>query len=102
MGNDPNDANDPDSPDAPEHNAALEQVAERLRDVTEKVEHLTLAVQSRDVIGQAKGILMERYGLTGDQAFEVLASVSSNTNTKLHQVAVDLVITRTLCGLPER
>jgi len=32
-------------------------------------EHLRRAVDSRDLIGQAKGILMERYKITGDQAF---------------------------------
>jgi AmiR/NasT family two-component response regulator len=101
MGNHPNDLNGQDKPHAP-GDAALEQVVERLREVTEKVEGLTLAVQSRDVIGQAKGILMERYGISGDQAFEVLASVSSTTNTKLHQVAADLIVTRTLRGLPQQ
>lgn len=35
-------------------------------------EHLTQAVHGRDLIGQAKGILMERHKLTGDQAFTVL------------------------------
>ncbi|BBE23485.1 hypothetical protein MN0502_23680 [Arthrobacter sp. MN05-02] len=76
----------------------LEQVAERLREVSEKVEHLTHALQNRDLIGQAKGILMERYGLTSEQAFELLAVTSSTTNTKLHRVAVELVTTGRLSG----
>lgn len=93
MGNDPN---------GPRYIAALDRVTERLREVTERVEHLTIAIENRDVIGQAKGILMERYGLSGDQAFEVLVSVSSTTNTKLHQVAADLITTRTLRGFPQQ
>jgi GAF domain-containing protein len=45
---------------------------------------------SRDVIGQAKGILMERYRLTADQAFAVLARVSQERNRKLADVAREL------------
>lgn len=45
------------------------------------------AVQSRDVIGQAKGILMERHKMTGNQAFVLLAKTSQNTNVPLRQVA---------------
>ncbi|OUM41814.1 ANTAR domain-containing protein [Arthrobacter sedimenti] len=100
MGHDPNDP--ADGVTGRDRLAALEQVSERLREVTEKVEHLTIALQSRDVIGQAKGILMERYGLTGEQAFELLTVTSSNTNTKLLQVAVELVTTGRLSGTPQQ
>ena len=53
-------------------------------------EHLNQAVAARDVIGQAKGILMERHKLTADQAFAVLTRASQQTNTKLVDVAVAL------------
>jgi GAF domain-containing protein len=59
---------------------------------------LRVAVASRDVIGQAKGVLMERYRLTPDAAFALLARVSQDTNTKLHDVAERLTQTG---GLPE-
>lgn len=49
--------------------------------------HLTAALSARDVIGQAKGILMERHKLTADQAFAVLARASQRSNTKLVDVA---------------
>lgn len=49
------------------------------------------ALANRDTIGQAKGILMERYKITGQQAFLLLSRASSNTNTKLHAVAENLV-----------
>ncbi len=56
-------------------------------------EHLRRAVSSRDLIGQAKGILMERYRITADQAFQVLARVSQQTNRKLVDVAEELTRT---------
>jgi hypothetical protein len=52
-----------------------------------RVSGLTVALQSRDVIGQAKGILMERFGITQDQAFSMLAESSQHTNMKLVEVA---------------
>ncbi|WP_138756873.1 GAF and ANTAR domain-containing protein [Modestobacter altitudinis] len=62
----------------------------------QKVEHVNIALANRDVIGQAKGILMERFKITADQAFGLLARVSQDTNRKLHQVAEDLTRTGTL------
>ena len=59
---------------------------------------LSAALGRRDVIGQAKGILMERYRLTPDEAFAMLSQISQDTNTKLHDVADRLSRTG---GLPE-
>jgi len=53
----------------------------------ERAGHLRAALDSRAVIDQAKGILMERYKLTADQAFRLLARVSMETNTKVRDVA---------------
>jgi GAF domain-containing protein len=53
----------------------------------QREEHLTKAIHARDVIGQAKGILMERHKLTADQAFSVLTRASQHTNIKLIEVA---------------
>ena len=50
-------------------------------------EHLNKAIAARDIIGQAKGILMERHKITPDQAFAVLARASQQSNTKLIEVA---------------
>jgi GAF domain-containing protein len=52
---------------------------------------LNLALQSRKVIGQALGILMERYQMDEDRAFAFLARASSHGNTKLRDVAQQLV-----------
>lgn len=49
------------------------------------------ALLSRDVIGQAKGILMERERTSDDQAFAMLVSISQNENIKLREVAERLV-----------
>lgn len=62
-------------------------------DRTRTVDHLTSALASRDQIGQAKGILMERYAITDDQAFELLIAASQNTNRKLRDIAADLAAT---------
>ena len=55
--------------------------------------HLRVALGTRDVIGQAKGILMERYKITAEQAFDLLISASSCTNLKLREVAEQLSTT---------
>jgi GAF domain-containing protein len=50
-------------------------------------EHLRTALSSRDVIGQAKGILMERYKINAHDAFRLLVTASQNTNIRLRDVA---------------
>jgi GAF domain-containing protein len=54
------------------------------------------ALDARKLVGQAMGILMERFDLDGDQAFAVLRRYSQDTNTKLRDVAHQLVQTREL------
>jgi GAF domain-containing protein len=58
-----------------------------------QLENVTSALVNRDIIGQAKGILMERFKITSDQAFAVLAKVSQDTNRKVSAVAEDLAST---------
>ena len=55
--------------------------------------NLHKALLSRDVIGQAKGILMERLKLTPEEAFDVLRHASNRLNEKLHVVALNLAET---------
>jgi transcriptional regulator with GAF, ATPase, and Fis domain len=50
-------------------------------------EGLNVALRSRDVIGQAKGILMERHRITEDQAFDILKRSSQRLNVRLAGVA---------------
>ena len=61
-----------------------------------KIENLWMAVDARKRIGQAQGILMERFDLTADQAFAVLLRYSQDNNVKLRVVADRLVETREL------
>lgn len=56
-------------------------------------DNLQLALVSREVIGQAQGILMERERITADQAFDVLRRASQHLNIKLKDVAQALVDT---------
>ena len=57
---------------------------------------LTVALDSRKLIGQAQGILMERHNLSDAQAFEVLKRYSTNSNVRLRLVAEHVVSTRKL------
>jgi GAF domain-containing protein len=51
-------------------------------------------VDARKLVGQAQGILMERHNLTADQAFDVLRRYSQDTNTKLRDVAQQVIDNR--------
>jgi GAF domain-containing protein len=57
------------------------------------VSNLRIALQTRDVIGQAKGILMERYKLSSVQAFDLLVTASQRWHRKLRDVADELAET---------
>jgi GAF domain-containing protein len=59
-------------------------------------DHLWQAIDARKLIGQAQGILMERYDLDDERAFEVLRRYSQNSNVKLRDVAQMVVDTRSL------
>lgn len=59
-------------------------------------ENLAAAVDARKLVGQAMGILMERYDLDADRAFEVLKRYSQQNNRKLRDVAQELINTRRL------
>jgi GAF domain-containing protein len=54
------------------------------------------AIDARKLVGQAQGILMERFGIDSDQAFAVLRRYSQDNNIKLRDVAQRLIDTRRL------
>jgi hypothetical protein len=64
----------------------------------DRAKNLEAALVSRAVIDQAKGILMERFKLTADQAFRALAQVSMETNTKVRDIAERFIETGELRG----
>jgi GAF domain-containing protein len=55
--------------------------------------HLKAAVTTRELIGQAQGILMERFKITGETAFHMLMLASQDSNRKLRDIADELVAT---------
>lgn len=57
-------------------------------------EQLQSAVTSRDRIGQAKGIIMERFGIDDVQAFDMLRRLSQDGNAKLVDIAQRVIDTR--------
>lgn len=57
----------------------------------QKQQELYAGMATRDLIGQAKGLLMERHGITGDKAFATLVRFSQESNRRLRDVATDLV-----------
>ena len=69
-------------------NALAYTAATRLND------QLGEALASRDVIGQAKGILMARGAGTPNEAFDILRRASQRQNRKLREVAQDVIDAR--------
>ena len=65
---------------------------------SQKISQLGEAVLSRQLIGQAEGILMERYKITAEQAFIILSRVSSRSNVKLRDIAEHLASSGEIIG----
>ncbi|WP_063787977.1 ANTAR domain-containing protein [Streptomyces sp. NRRL B-1140] len=87
------------APPAPSGTAPPEEDGQDLR---AEVAQLRRAMQTRPTIDLARGILMASFGLTPEAAWSVLVRTSQNTNTKLHDLAGDLVGTVGGTTLPER
>ena len=56
-------------------------------------EQLQSALTSRDLIGQAKGVIMERYNVDAVRAFELLRELSQTENLKLVDIAKRVIDT---------
>jgi GAF domain-containing protein len=59
----------------------------------DKEKNLRKAMDSREIIGQAMGILMERHRITASQSFDLMVHVSQRSNVKLRAIAEELVQT---------
>jgi GAF domain-containing protein len=57
-------------------------------------EQLQSALSSRDLIGQAKGVIMERFNVDAVRAFEMLRELSQSANVKLVDIATQVIETR--------
>jgi ANTAR domain len=68
-------------------------MAQRRDEVERREAALHRGLSTRDVIGQAKGILMERQHLSAGDAFDLLRRASQRLNRKLADVAQDLAET---------
>ncbi len=57
----------------------------------QRAENLLAAIETRDLIGQAVGLLMERYSIPADRSFDTLVRFSRQSNRKLRDVAAELI-----------
>jgi signal transduction histidine kinase/DNA-binding response OmpR family regulator len=64
------------------------------------VGQLRQALQTNRTTGTAVGIIMTRYDLDAERAFQVLVRTSQQSNRKLHDIAEELVRTGELLGVP--
>jgi ANTAR domain-containing protein/GAF domain-containing protein len=69
------------------HAALAVSTTEAVRLAELRETQLREAIDSRDLIGQAKGILMNRRGISADEAFELLRRTSQDLNVKLAEIA---------------
>ena len=66
------------------------------------IQNLTRSADSRNLIGQAQGILMGRYRITAPRAFAALSHYSQSYNIKLHTICEELTTTGELPRLDQR
>jgi hypothetical protein len=78
------------SADAEEIGSLLAAHAGVVMNASRKQANLGVALVSRDVVGQAKGILMERYKIDDRAAFETLIAISQHAHRKLREIADEL------------
>jgi hypothetical protein len=76
------------------HLATALVAVDRVEEDRERVANLRQALLTRDVIGQAKGILMAQRRISAGEAFEALSVASQRLNTKLRDIA-DRVVQQT-------
>jgi hypothetical protein len=67
--------------------------AQTHEDEERRAANLHAALATREMIGQAQGILMERERITADQAFDILRRASQHLNLKLRDIAQNLIET---------
>ena len=94
-----------DAQDAQDELVALEEsilamLAESDRAHLEHLAALREALRARDVVGQAKGLLMAATGCTADEAFALLVAQSQATNRKVVEIAAELAARASGLGRP--
>lgn len=87
---------------AVEHLRTMAAHVSALIDAVDRLAHLEQGMRSRGAIGQAIGLLSERYGISADQAFATLRRISQSENVKIAQLATVLAETGELPPLHQR
>jgi GAF domain-containing protein len=82
------------------HAGAVFDNAQLYHDSRSLVEQLNTALDTRQAIGQAQGLLMRHFDTDADTSFTLLRGASQNTNSKLRQVAVTLIAAQEGGALP--
>lgn len=75
--------------------AALQRLLQVTEASLERRAQLQQALETRIVIEQAKGVLIERYALPPEEAFELLRRSARRSRTRIHELARDVVASRT-------
>ena len=88
--------------DAGEVAGSVAEIRKSLDACVQEIAHLEKALETRDIIGQAKGILMQRRGCTAEEAFDLLRHTSQDLNVKLADLAHLLATRHTELDLPGR
>ena len=74
---------------------AVERLLRRVADLRRENEQLQTALESRIVIEQAKGVLAERHLLAPNDAFQALRTGARSDGRRLHDVAQEVLASRT-------
>ena|SRR5207237_5829576 len=83
-------------------NVDLTEVFGRIDDAHDSdVAQFKSALETRDLIGQAKGVIMSSLGCSADEAFALIVTQSQHENRKVHEIAAEIAA-RTLRGAPSR
>jgi AmiR/NasT family two-component response regulator len=83
----------------PETLHAIEALLAQIDGLVDRTAQLHVALESRVVIEQAKGVLAERHGITTEQAFERLRAAARRRRIPLRRLAATIVEGR--AGLDE-
>jgi len=83
---------------SPTDTSTVFTLREELDAAREKIANLEIALGTSRKIAMAVGIVMERYRIKEDEAFDVLRAISQNAHRKIRDLAEDVVFTGQLPG----
>jgi hypothetical protein len=83
------------TPEAQEVGYALAAHAALVFDASRRQHQFDSALASRDIIGQAKGMIMERFSIDATQAFDLLTKLSQDSNVPVVEISRQLVASST-------